>query len=110
MLNTKKRTKNNKTKEIAVSKSDIRLTLEQFNAYYNGKRKHLNVYLSENVEKKIFYIRYRIDKKKETVEIGYNRCGRDNGYMKANEKINDIQKQYEELGVVVINRTTNQDE
>jgi len=39
MLNTKKRTKNNKTKEIAVSKSDNRLTLEQFNAYYNGKRK-----------------------------------------------------------------------
>jgi len=58
----------------------------------------------------MFTIKFQFNKKEEKFNIRYTKCGRDNGYMKANEKINDIQKQYEELGVVVINRTTKQDE
>ena len=110
MLNTKTRTKDNKKKEIAVSKADLKITLEQFNAYFNGKRKPLNVYLYENVEKQIFFICYQMNKKQEKIEFKYTRCGREQGNQKANAKIQEIQKQYDDLGVVIINKTTTEED
>ena len=70
----------------------------------------LKVYLYENVEAKTFSIKFQFNKKAEKFNIRYTKSGRDEGYKKANEKIAEIQKQYDDDGVVIINKTTTEED
>jgi hypothetical protein len=36
--------------------------------------------------------------------IRYKKCGREEGYKKANERIEEMKKQYDECGVVLIDK------
>ena len=62
--------------------------------------KPLNVYLSENTKSNEFSIRFRIDKQAVGFSFKYTRCGRDNGYEKANNKIEELQTQYDNIKII----------
>jgi hypothetical protein len=52
----------------------------------------------------ILFIRYRIEKDKTEIFIRYKKCGREEALLKANEKIKEIKRQYDECGVVLIDK------
>ena len=49
------------------------------------------------------------EQKQEKIEFKYTRCGREQGYQKANTKNQEIQKQ-DDYGVVTINKTTTEED
>jgi len=70
--------------------------------------KALKVYLYENVSKKNFIIKYQMNKQQEKYQFRYTKCGRDEGYLKAIEKLKEIENQYDD--VIIINRVDSENE